>query len=96
MVGIYNPNHFTSRPDSSLFNINFFNILCLNPFKIYITRFLKSQIQQLLLHLYLDRLWDWTPPKGVDIVILNNIKDWLIGTFSIIAIDRWAAVTYRG
>jgi len=41
MVSIYNPNSFTSRPNSSLLNVNFFNVLYLNPFKIYTARFLK-------------------------------------------------------
>ena len=56
MVSIYNPNNFAGHSDSSLLNINFFNVLYFNPFKIYTIKFLKLQIRQLLLYFYLDRL----------------------------------------
>ena len=96
MVGIYNSECFAGRPDSSLLDVDFFNVLCLDPFETYTAGFLKSRIRQLSLHLHPDRLRDWTPPEDVDMVTLNNIKDWLIGTSSTVTMDRWAAVAYRG
>ena len=96
MIGIYNPDSFASYPNSSLLNIDFFNVLYLDLFKTYTAKFLKLQIWQLLFHFYLDRFWDWTLPKGINMVILNNIKNWLIGTSSTVAINRWTAVAYRG
>ena len=59
---------------------------CLDPFETYTAQFLKSRIRQLSLHLHPDKLRDWTPPEGVDMVTLNNIKDWLMKDSAIMSI----------
>ncbi len=59
---------------------------CLDPFETYTAEFLKSRIRQLSLHLHPDKLRDWTPPEGVDMVTPNNIKDWLMRDSAIMSI----------
>ena len=44
----------------------------LDPFETYTAEFLKSRIRQLL-HLHPDKLRDWTPPEGVDMVTPNMV-----------------------